>query len=255
PEIRDGATPNGARELAIDAALGLSAEEIANTYSKSLVTTRTIDPAMVSSEKRRVIARERVLTWHDPDPRGLDAIGGLDLLKQWLRARRAAFTQEARDFGLDAPRGALLLGIPGCGKSLTAKAVASAWQMPLLRLDMGALRSKYVGESEGNIRKALKVAETVSPCILWADEIEKAPAGRPATAASRRTRSARCSRGCRSARATCSSSPPRTRSAACRRSCCARAGSTRSSGSTCRRASSARRSSPRRCASAGAAPT
>jgi len=177
PEIRDGATPNGARELAIDAALGLSAEEIANTYSKSLVTTRTIDPAMVSSEKRRVIARERVLTWHDPDPRGLDAIGGLDLLKQWLRARRAAFTQEARDFGLDAPRGALLLGIPGCGKSLTAKAVASAWQMPLLRLDMGALRSKYVGESEGNIRKALKVAETVSPCILWADEIEKALAG------------------------------------------------------------------------------
>jgi len=176
-EIRDTATPNGARELAIDAALGLSAEEIANTYSRSLVTTKTIDPAMVASEKRRIIARERVLTWHDPDPRGLDAIGGLDLLKQWLRARRAAFTQEARDFGLDAPRGALLLGIPGCGKSLTAKAVASAWQMPLLRLDMGALRSKYVGESEGNIRKALRVAETVSPCILWADEIEKALAG------------------------------------------------------------------------------
>lgn len=165
------------RDLAVDAALGLSAEEIANCYSKSLVVTKTIDPVMVSNEKRRVIARERVLTWHDPDPRGLDAIGGLDLLKAWLVARRAAFTPAAREFGLDAPKGAMLVGVPGCGKSLTAKAIAAAWGMPLLRLDMGALRSKYVGDSEANIRKALRVAEAVSPCILWADELEKALAG------------------------------------------------------------------------------
>jgi len=175
--VRANAAPNGTRDRAIDAAVGLSAEEIANCYAQSLVTSKTIDPVLVASQKRRVIARERVLTWHDPDPRGLDAVGGLDVLKTWLTARRQAFTPAARAFGLPAPKGAMLVGIPGCGKSLTAKAVASAWQMPLLRLDMGALRSKYVGDSEANIRKALKVAEAVSPCILWVDEIEKALAG------------------------------------------------------------------------------
>jgi len=175
--VRAGAVPPGTRDQAIDSAIGLTAEEISNCYARSLVTTKTIDPVLVASEKRRVIARERVLTWHDPDPRGLDAVGGLDVLKAWLTARRSAFTPEARAFGLPAPKGAMLVGVPGCGKSLTAKAVASAWQMPLLRLDMGALRSKYVGDSEANIRKALRVAEAVSPCILWADEIEKSLAG------------------------------------------------------------------------------
>lgn len=176
-DMRATVAPDDTRDRAIDAALGLSAEEIGNCYARSLVTTKTIDPAMVNSEKRRVIAREKVLTWHDPDPRGLDAVGGLDVLKQWLRARRAAFTPAARAFGLPPPKGMMLVGVPGTGKSLTAKAVAAAWQMPLLRLDMGALRSKYVGDSEANIRKALKVAEAVSPCILWADEVDKALAG------------------------------------------------------------------------------
>lgn len=176
-DIRSGAVTDATRDLAIDAAVGLTAEEIANCYARSLVTSRKIDPVLVSSEKRRVIARERVLTWHDPDPRGLDAVGGLDVLKTWLTARRSAFSPAARAFGLPSPKGAMLVGIPGCGKSLTAKAIAAAWQMPLLRLDMGALRSKYVGDSEANLRKALKVAEAVSPCILWIDEIEKALAG------------------------------------------------------------------------------
>ena len=175
--LRANAAPNGQRDLAIDSAVGLTEDEITNAYAKSLVNTKRIDPALVVGEKRRVIAREKVLTYHDPDPRGLDAIGGLDLLKGWLTARRAAFSPKARAFGLPAPKGALLVGLPGCGKSLTAKAIAAAWGMPLLRLDMGALRSKYVGESEGNIRKALQVAEAVSPCILWLDEIEKALAG------------------------------------------------------------------------------
>jgi SpoVK/Ycf46/Vps4 family AAA+-type ATPase len=177
-EFRAAATPtNGLREQAIDAAVGLTAEEASNCYAKSLVTTKRIDPAQVSSEKRRVIAREKVLTWYDPEPRGLDAVGGLELLKDWLKARRSAFSQKARDFGLPEPKGCLLVGVPGGGKSLTAKAIATAWGMPLLRLDLGALRSKYVGESEGNIRKALAVAETVAPCVLWLDEIEKALAG------------------------------------------------------------------------------
>ena len=166
-DIRANALPDAMRDRAIDSAVGLAAEEISNCYARSLVTSRTIDPVLVSSEKRRVIAREKVLTWHDPDPRGLDAVGGLDVLKTWLQARRKAFTPAARAFGLPAPKGVMLCGLPGTGKSLTAKAVAAAWQMPLLRLDMGGLRSKYVGDSEANIRKALKVAEAVSPCILW----------------------------------------------------------------------------------------
>lgn len=165
------------RDQAIDAAVGLTAEEAANCYARSLVTKKCIDPVIVSNEKKRVIAREKVLTWHDPDPRGLDGVGGLDVLKGWLRGRKAAFSAKAREFGLPAPKGAFLVGLPGCGKSLTAKCIAAAWQVPLLRLDMGALKSKFVGESEANIRKALQVAEAVSPCVLWLDEIEKALAG------------------------------------------------------------------------------
>jgi SpoVK/Ycf46/Vps4 family AAA+-type ATPase len=179
-EVR-GTVVNGERERAIDAAVGLTAEEAANCYARSLVVSKRIDPALVSAEKKRVIARERVLTWYDPDPRGLDAVGGLDGLKAWLGQRRLAFSQAARAYGLPAPKGVLLVGPPGCGKSLTAKAVATAWGVPLLRLDLGALRSKYVGESEGNIRKALAVAETVAPAVLWVDEIEKALAGSTGT--------------------------------------------------------------------------
>lgn len=176
-EIRTDAAPNGSRDAAIDAAVGLSAEEAQSCYAKSLVSTRRIDPSTVAAEKKRVIAREKVLEWVDPVAGGLDAVGGLEALKAWLEVRRAAFGPKARAYGLPAPKGALLVGVPGCGKSLTAKAIAAAWSMPLLRLDMGALRSKFVGESEGNIRKALRVAETVAPCVLWVDEIEKAMAG------------------------------------------------------------------------------
>lgn len=176
--LRDEALPkNGAREAAIDAAVGLSADEAMNSYARSLVTERKINPAIVAAEKKRVIARERVLTWHEPDPRGLDGVGGLDVLKGWLVGRKAAFSPKAREYGLPSPKGVLLVGPPGTGKSLTAKAIGTAWGQPLLRLDLGALRSKYVGDSEANVRKALAVAETVAPCILWADEIEKALAG------------------------------------------------------------------------------
>lgn len=176
-EMRATAAPEGARDAAIDAALGLTAEEAQSTFARSLIATRRIDPATVASEKRRVIARERVLEWFDPLPSGLAGVGGLEALKAWLTQRRAAFTPEARAYGLTAPKGVLLVGVPGCGKSLSAKAIAAAWGMPLLRLDMGALQSKWVGESQANIRKALKVAETVAPAILWLDEIEKALAG------------------------------------------------------------------------------
>jgi hypothetical protein len=176
-ELRASAAPNGTRDAAIDAAVGLTEGEAAACYARSLVQSRKIDPATVAGEKRRVIARERVLEWFDPLPGGLDSVGGLELLKPWLTSRRSAFTPAARAYGLPAPKGVLLVGVPGCGKSLTSKAIATAWGMPLLRIDLGALRSKFVGESEGNLRKALKVAETVAPCVLWLDEIEKALAG------------------------------------------------------------------------------
>jgi SpoVK/Ycf46/Vps4 family AAA+-type ATPase len=176
-DLRATAAQNGTREAAIDAALGLSAEEAQSTFARSLIQTRRIDPATVSGEKKRVVSRERVLEWFDPHPAGLDGVGGLELMKEWLAKRRTAFSAKARAYGLPAPKGMLLVGVPGCGKSLTAKAIAAAWQMPLLRLDMGALKSKWQGDSEQNIRRALKLAETVAPCVLWLDEIEKAMAG------------------------------------------------------------------------------
>lgn len=176
-DMQASAAPNGTRDAAIDAAIGLSGEEAQSCYARSLVQLRRIDPATVAREKRRVIARERILEWFEPLAGGLDAVGGLDNLKAWLKSRASAYSKEARAYGLPAPRGALLVGIPGCGKSLTAKAIATAWGVPLLRLDLGALKSKFVGESEANLRKAFRVIESVGRCVVWLDEIEKAIQG------------------------------------------------------------------------------
>lgn len=176
-ELQKKACPKGVRELAIDAAIGLTGEEAASCYARSLVQTRTIDSLVVSREKKRVVAREGVLEWYDPIPQGLDAVGGIDALKEWLDSRKDAYTPEAKEYGLPAPKGALLVGISGCGKSLSAKAIATAWGCPLLRLDLGALKSKFVGESEGNLRKAFAVIRTIGRCVVWIDELEKALAG------------------------------------------------------------------------------
>ena len=104
-------------------------------------------------------------------------IGGLEVLKRWLASRSPAFTEKAQHFGLPSPRGVLLLGVQGCGKSLTAKAVAQLWRLPLLRLDVGRIFAGLVGSSEQNIRRAIQMAETVAPCVLWIDEIEKGLSG------------------------------------------------------------------------------
>ena len=176
-DLKANAAPNGQRDAAIDSAIGLSGEEAASCYAKSLVQTKRIDPVAVAKEKKRVIAREKVLEWFDPIAGGLDAVGGLDSLKSWLVARRAAYSPKARAYGLPSPKGCLLVGVPGCGKSLTAKAIATAWGVPLLRMDLGALKSKFVGESEQNLRRAFRVIESVGRCVVWLDEIEKALAG------------------------------------------------------------------------------
>jgi SpoVK/Ycf46/Vps4 family AAA+-type ATPase len=104
-------------------------------------------------------------------------IGGLDLLKDWIRKRARAFSEEARRYGLPRPKGVLLLGVQGCGKSLTAKAVARLWNLPLLRFDVSRIFDRFIGSSESNMRHALQTAESIAPAILWVDEIEKAFSG------------------------------------------------------------------------------
>lgn len=177
PEDLRAKAVNGSRDAVIDAAVGLSGEEAQACFARSLVATRRVEPAVIAAEKQRVIAREGVLEWIDPIAGGLDAVGGLDNLKTWLVSRSAAYSPEARAYGLPAPKGALLVGVPGCGKSYTAKAIGTAWRVPVLRMDLGALRSKYVGESEANLRKVFAVVEAIGRCVLWVDEIEKALAG------------------------------------------------------------------------------
>ncbi|UGY15216.1 AAA family ATPase [Bradyrhizobium septentrionale] len=176
-EMRESAAPNGTREAAIDSAIGLTGEEAQACYSKSLVQLRKIDPTAVSREKKRVIAREKVLEWFDPIPGGLAAVGGLGNLKDWLMQRKLAYSPAARAYGLPAPKGCFLVGIPGCGKSLISKATATAFDAPLLKLDLGALKGKFVGESEANMRKALRTIEAIGRCVVWIDEIEKALTG------------------------------------------------------------------------------
>jgi MoxR-like ATPase len=177
PEDERSKAVNGQRDAAIDAAVGLSGEEAAACYARSLVQTRKIDPAMVAAEKKRVVARERVLEWFDPIPGGLAAVGGLDGVKSWLATRSNAYTPAARDYGLPAPRGIGVVGVSGCGKSLIAKAIATEWKVPLLRLDLGGLKSKFVGESEQNLRRAFRTIEAIGRCVVWIDEIEKALQG------------------------------------------------------------------------------
>jgi hypothetical protein len=170
-------SPPEDRDAAIDAAIGLSAEATSAVYAQSIVTQgRRIVPAFVADEKKRIVNTKGIEV-HDADPRGLDAVGGLETLKEWLATRRLGFSQEARDFGLPTPKGMLLVGVPGGGKSLTAKAVAAAFSCPLIRFDSGAAQSKWVGESQANIRNVFNVVDAMGKCVLWVDEIEKMFAG------------------------------------------------------------------------------
>ncbi|MDX9723923.1 MAG: AAA family ATPase, partial [Myxococcota bacterium] len=164
------------RERVVEAALGLTADEAANVFSKSLIRTRDFDIDTIIEEKKSIIRKSGILDFYQSDLKLRD-IGGLEILKNWLRQRAAAFSSEAREFGLPLPKGILLLGIPGCGKSMTAKAVGALWQMPLLRLDVGKVFSGLVGSSEENMRKAISTAEAVAPAVLWLDEIEKGFSG------------------------------------------------------------------------------
>lgn len=160
------------RELLIKSAQGLTMDEIESVLARSLVENRKLDLHAVLKEKQQIIRKSGTLEYTPPDAK-LKDVGGMENLKEWLEKRNAAFTDKARAFGIPAPKGILLLGVQGCGKSLTAKAVAAQWDLPLLRLDIGRIFGSYVGESEENMRKAIRTAEGVAPCILWTDELEK----------------------------------------------------------------------------------
>jgi AAA+ superfamily predicted ATPase len=171
------------REQILKATAGMTLTEAENVFAKCMVERRRFDAELIIAEKEQLIRKSGLLEYFHTSASIAD-VGGLDLLKQWLSGRGKAFSERARAFGLPEPRGLLLLGVQGCGKSLTAKAVASLWHLPLLRLDIGRIFSGYVGSSEENIRKAIKIAEAVAPTVLWLDEIEKGLAGTQSSGAS-----------------------------------------------------------------------
>jgi SpoVK/Ycf46/Vps4 family AAA+-type ATPase len=155
---------------------GLSLERIRRVLSKIIATYKTIDNnsiAVLLSEKKQIISQTEILEYCSVNEK-ITSLGGLNNLKDWLNKRKTAFSIQASNYGLPTPRGLLLIGIQGTGKSLTAKAIANDWQLPLLKLDVGKLFGGIVGESESRLRQMMHVAETISPCILWIDEIDKA---------------------------------------------------------------------------------
>lgn len=168
--------PKAQRELLIKSAQGLTIDEIENVFARSFVEKKKFDVEVILEEKKQIVKKSGLLEYYPAENR-LSDVGGMELLKEWLDQRTESFTDRARDFGIPAPKGILILGVQGCGKSLLAKAVAAHWSLPMLKMDVGRIFGSLVGQSEENMRRAIKVAESVAPCILWADELEKGFAG------------------------------------------------------------------------------
>jgi len=165
------------RSELVKSTMGLTVMEANVAYNKAIQVHKTLGLEQIPfilNEKKQIIKRTGILEYIEP---GDQKIGGLTKLTNWLKIRKEGFSQEAENYGLEYPRGILLLGFPGCGKSLTAVHTARTWNYPLLRFDIGRAFGSLVGESERNMRQALKVAEAISPCILWIDEIEKGLSG------------------------------------------------------------------------------
>lgn len=163
------------RDKIIESSIGLTETEIFNAYSKSMVMhDNKIIAKVISSEKSQIIKKDGLLEFYEPKT-GLNDVGGLKNLIHWVRKRKMAFDEEIREKRrLELPKGLLITGIQGCGKSYSAKAIANFLELPLIRLDIGAMMGKWVGESEENIRRAIKLAESIAPCVLWMEEIDKA---------------------------------------------------------------------------------
>jgi SpoVK/Ycf46/Vps4 family AAA+-type ATPase len=161
------------------AAKGLTLNEAERAFGKIFTRNRgklnRADIPAIADEKKQIVRKTGILSIEEPIK--MEEVGGLEILVKWLEKRKEIFTQEARNYGIPAPKGILLTGVPGCGKSLCARAMASFWNIPLLRLDMGAVFGSLVGASEANMRRAIQSAEAMAPCILMIDEIEKGLAG------------------------------------------------------------------------------
>jgi SpoVK/Ycf46/Vps4 family AAA+-type ATPase len=179
-QVRTRRITTETREKLLKAALGLTRDEAEKVYRKAQVTAGRLTEGevdIVLSEKKQLIKRNGILEYIEEDAT-IDSVGGLEELKRWLKQRSDAFTERAREYGLPQPKGMLILGVPGCGKSLIAKTTSRLWSLPLLRLDMGRVYDgSMVGRSEANLRNALKTAESISPAILFIDELDKAFAG------------------------------------------------------------------------------
>lgn len=163
------------RHRLVQAALGLTRSEAENAFARAIAADGILDAGdieLVLDEKRQTIRKSGLLEFIPPEG-NLDDVGGLQNLKRWLGKRNSSWLGEAGEWSIPFPKGILITGVPGCGKSLTAKCTSSLWSMPLLRLDIGRVFSGLVGSSEQNMRGALKLAEATSPSILWIDEIEK----------------------------------------------------------------------------------
>src|SRR5438093_220497 len=181
PPLKELASPHDRQPLQALAQVAASREDGLTLFEAERAITRVVveDMALTRSDcdriieiKKQVLEREGYLEFW-PRTEGFAAVGGLRGLKAWLERRRRAFTDQARDFGLDPPKGLLLLGVQGCGKSLCAKAIAREWELPLLKLEPGRLYEKYIGESEKRLERALDLAARLAPVVLWIDEFEK----------------------------------------------------------------------------------
>ena len=155
---------------------GLKMEKIRRIFAKSLAIYGELNHEtlnLIKLEKEQIIKQTKILDYINSDA-SFDKIGGVKNLKSWVNSRRNSFSKEAKLYGLPSPKGLLLTGIQGTGKSLTAKAIANEWSLPLLKLDIGKLFGGIVGESEGKVREMIQISEALAPCILWIDEIDKA---------------------------------------------------------------------------------
>ena len=167
------------KEKLVKAALGLTLSEAENAFARAMVENGKLavsDVDVILEEKEQIIKKTGILEFVTNNLNMAD-VGGLENLKRWLRKRNNSWFESAQVYGLPAPSGVLITGVPGCGKSLISKAISETWQLPLLRLDIGKIFSGIVGSSEENMRKAINTAEAIAPCILWIDEIEKGFSG------------------------------------------------------------------------------
>jgi SpoVK/Ycf46/Vps4 family AAA+-type ATPase len=161
------------------AALGLTLEEAENAFARAMVEDGKVCPedvAVILEEKQQIIKKTQILEFIESNLK-MEDVGGLENLKRWLQKRNNSWLEAAQKYCLPAPKGVLLTGVPGCGKSLIAKSISSLWQLPLLRLDIGRIFSGLVGSSEENVRQAIRTAEAIAPAVLWVDEIEKGFSG------------------------------------------------------------------------------